>query len=350
MTVGAEPLKDSLTGVEGPTRVHPAYGLSSAEAQRRLARHGPNVIARAKKRSPGAQLAANFVHLFALLLWAGAILALVAGMPALSAAIVVVIVVNAVFSFVQEHRADRAVEALRDVLPLRVRVRRDGAPGEILADAVVPGDVLLLAAGDSVPADAELISSLDLRVDESTLTGESLPVAPEACVFAGTYVTAGSAEAAVSATAMDTRFGRIAQLTQETERERTPLERELDRVTRLVAVLSLGIGTLFFLVAGTLGMGLSDRFVFAIGVMVALVPEGLLPTVTLSLALATQRMARRNALVRRLSSVETLGETTVICTDKTGTLTENEMTVQRVWTLHGDACLLYTSPSPRDRS
>jgi P-type Ca2+ transporter type 2C len=349
MTVGAEPLKDSLTGLAGLTRAHPAYGLSSAEAQRRLASHGLNVIARVKKRWLAAQLAANFVHLFALLLWAGAILALVGSMPELSAAIVVVIVVNAVFSFVQEHRADRAIEALRDVLPLRVIVRREGAPVEILADAVVPGDVLLLAAGDRVPADAELITSPGLRVDESTLTGESLPVAPEARVFAGTYVTAGSAEATVTATAMDTRFGRIARLTQETEPERTPLERELDRVTRLVAVLSLGIGALFFLVAGALGMGLSDRFVFAIGVMVALVPEGLLPTVTLSLALATQRMVRRNALVRRLSSVETLGETTVICTDKTGTLTENEMTVQRVWTLHQDAVVEGSGYAPFGR-
>jgi magnesium-transporting ATPase (P-type) len=174
-------------------------------------------------------------------------------------------------------------------------------------------------------------------VDESTLTGEAYPVEPTGEVFAGTFVTAGSGEAVVTATGMTTRFGRIAELAQRTGRDRSPLERELDWVTRLVAALSLAIGALFFVIAGLLGMSLSDRFVFAIGVMVALVPEGLLPTVTLSLALATQRMARRHALVRRLSSVETLGETTVICTDKTGTLTENEMTVQRVWTLDGDA-------------
>jgi len=326
MSVGANATKVSAVPAAAP-------GLSSEEARRRLESAGPNVIAKAEGPSVVAQLAANLVHLFALLLWVGALLALVGGMPELSAAIVVVILVNAVFAFVQEHRADRAVEALRDMLPHRVTVRRDGESTEILAEEVVPGDALLLAAGDRVAADADLVVSTDLRVDESTLTGESKPVAPEAEVFAGTYVTAGAAEATVTATAMDTRFGRIAQLAQETERERTPLERELGRVTRLVAILSLSIGALFFVVAGALDMDLSDRFVFAIGVMVALVPEGLLPTVTLSLALATQRMARRNALVRRLSSVETLGETTVICTDKTGTLTENEMTVQRVWTL-----------------
>ena len=313
-----------------------ATGLSSEEARLRLETVGPNVIQKARGPSLLTQLAANLVHLFALLLWAGALLALVGGLPQLSAAIVVVILVNAIFAFVQEHRADRAVEALRDLLPHRVTVRRDGVPVEILADEVVPGDVLLLAAGDRIAADADLVLTTDLRVDESALTGESRPVSPSGSVFAGTYVTAGAAEAVASATAMATRFGHIARLTQETKRESTPLERELGRVTRAVAALSLGMGGIFFIVAAALGMELSDGFVFAIGVMVALVPEGLLPTVTLSLALATQRMARRNALVRRLSSVETLGETTVICTDKTGTLTENQMTVQRLWTPDAD--------------
>jgi magnesium-transporting ATPase (P-type) len=166
------------------------------------------------------------------------------------------------------------------------------------------------------------------------LTGESARVAPDEHVFAGTYVTAGTAETPVTATGMATRFGRIAELTQQTGRERSPLERELDHLTRIVALLAVAIGGLFFVGTTLAGMDLTDRFVFAIGVMVALGPEGLLPTVTLSLALAlaTQRMARRSALVRRLSSVETLGETTVICTDKTGTLTENQMTAQRLWT------------------
>jgi P-type Ca2+ transporter type 2C len=308
-------------------------GLSSADARRRLAESGPNVLTEAKGPSHLRRFTANLVHLFALLLWGGAILALVAGMPELSAAIVTVIFVNAIFAFIQEYRAERAVEALRRMLPPRVRVRRDGQAAEIPSEEVVSRDVLLLAPGDRVAADAELFAANDLRVDESTLTGEAYPVEPKGQVFAGTFVTAGSGEAVVTATGMATRFGRIAELAQRTRRVRSPLERELDAVTRLVAALSLAIGTLFFVTAGLLGMSLSDRFVFAIGVMVALVPEGLLPTVTLSLALATQRMARRNALVRRLSSVETLGETTVICTDKTGTLTENEMTVQRVWTL-----------------
>ncbi len=311
-------------------------GLSGEEARRRLADVGPNVIVEARGRSAARDFLANFVQLFALLLWAGALLAVVAGTPALAAAIVAVIIVNAVFAFVQEHRAEQAVAALRRMLPLRARVRRDGAVAEVPSEEVVAGDILLLAPGDRVCADAELVASAELRVDESALSGESNPVQPDRRVFAGTYVTAGSAEACVSATGMATRFGRIATLAQHTRRDRSPLERELDRVTRMVAVLAVSIGAAFFTLAGLVGMSLADRSLFAIGVMVALVPEGLLPTVTLSLAMATQRMAGRNALVRRLSSVETLGETTVICTDKTGTLTENQMTVERIWTTDGE--------------
>jgi magnesium-transporting ATPase (P-type) len=311
-------------------------GLTTVEAARLLAEVGPNVLAEAKPPSHLRRFVAQLVHLFALLLWAGSLLALLAGMPQLSVAIAVVVLVNAAFAFVQEHRAERAVEALRRMLPQSARVRRDGVVVEVPAEDVVPGDVLVLEAGERVSADADVVHGAEVRVDNSTLTGEAWPVAPEREVFAGTHVVSGRCEAVVTATAMATRFGRIAALTHEVEQEPSPLERELQHVTRLVAALSVGIGVTFFLVAGLLGMGLEARFVFAIGVMVANVPEGLLPTVTLSLALATQRMARRNALVRRLSSVEALGETTVICTDKTGTLTENELTAVRLWTPDGE--------------
>jgi Ca2+-transporting ATPase len=308
-------------------------GLSTSEAERRLAETGPNQIQEAKGPSPARQLAGNFVQPLALLLWACAGLALLAEMPELSAAIALVVLVNALFSFFETYRAERAVAALRQMLPQRVHVRRDGGATEIASEDVVPGDLLLLAPGDRVAADGDLLIAADLRVDESALTGESTPVEPVGQVFAGTYVTGGTAEAVASATGMQTRFGRIAALSQRTEPERSPLEHEIDRVVYIVAALAVTIGGVFFLVSGlTHSMDVQDRFVFAIGVTVALVPNGLLPTVTLSLAMASQRMARRNALVRRLSAVETLGETTVICTDKTGTLTENQMTVQRVWT------------------
>ncbi|MFN0155961.1 MAG: cation-translocating P-type ATPase [Gaiella sp.] len=307
-------------------------GLSAVEAAARLARDGPNVISATDRPRHLRRLAAQMTHFFALLLWAGAALAWLGDLPQLSAAIVAVILVNAVFAFFQEFRAERATEALRGLLPQAAGVRRDGALVEVPAAEIVVGDLLVLRAGDRVPADAELVERARLRVDNSVLTGESRPVEPVELVFAGTHVVTGSAEAVVTATGMATKFGRIAALTQALPRGDSPLERELRHVTRFVAMLAVAVGVAFFAVATALGIELQDRFVFAIGVMVALVPEGLLPTVTLALALATQRMAGRNALVRRLSAVETLGETTVICTDKTGTLTENQMTVQRVWT------------------
>jgi magnesium-transporting ATPase (P-type) len=309
-----------------------ARGLTHAEAAARLSEVGPNVLVEPPRPSRVRRFAASLVHLFALLLWLGAALALLGGLPQLTIAIVVVILVNAVFAFVQEYRAERASEALRRVLPQTARVRRGGEEHEIPAEELVPGDLVVLEPGDRISADAEILSRHELRVDNSTLTGESRPVEPQQLVYAGTHVARGRAEVVVVATGMATEFGKIAELTQQAEEKPSPLELELRRVTRLVALVSFGLGSLFFVVAGFLGMSLEERFVFAIGVTVANVPEGLLPTVTLSLALATQRMARRNALVRRLSSVETLGETTVICTDKTGTLTENEMTVERVWT------------------
>jgi Ca2+-transporting ATPase len=309
----------------------PAAGLTGEEVLARRSQFGSNVLVEPPRPSRLRQFASQLVHLFALLLWLGAALALVGGLPQLTAAILVVILVNAVFAFAQEYRAERASEALRRVLPQTARVRRDGEECEIPADELVPGDVVVLQAGDRVSADSQMLVRHELRVDNSTLTGESRPVEPEQLVYAGTHVVRGTGEGIVVATGMATEFGRIAALTQRGKEEPSPLEVELRRVTRVVALVSFGLGSLFFLVAGFLGMGLEERFVFAIGVTVANVPEGLLPTVTLSLALGTQRMAKRNALVRRLSAVETLGETTVICTDKTGTLTENEMTVERLW-------------------
>jgi P-type Ca2+ transporter type 2C len=331
-----------------PITPSPISGLTTTEARERLALAGPNLLAQAKGTHWWVALVRNLVNLFALLLWAGAALAAVGGMPQLAIAIVVVILVNAVFSFAQEHRAERAVEALGRVLPQHARVRRDGRQQEVEAQDLVPGDVILLAPGERISADALLLSEVELRVDMSTLTGESRPVrrhtvagggqsgfeAPDR-VFAGTHVFSGTAEAVVTATGMATELGRIAGLTQSAEHRPSPLEIEMQRVTRVVALLSIAVGVTFFAVAGALEMPTTDRFLFAIGVIVANVPEGLLPTVTLSLALATQRMARRNAIVRRLSSVETLGCTTVICTDKTGTLTTNEMTVRRLWTADG---------------
>ena len=332
-------------GTAAPAQVAArAAGLTAAEAAARLERDGPNRLIAPEGPHWARRIARNFTHLFALLLWAGAALAWPAGMPELSVAIVAVILVNATFSFVQEYRAERAVGALRQMLPQRVRVRRGDRQVEVAAEDVVVGDLVLLAAGDRVAADARLTSRTELRADMSALTGESVAVprrsgGPDdlAQLFAGTFVVAGAGEAVVSATGMATELGHITALTQGAARHPSPMELQMARITRVVAVLSVTLGGLFFLAAGALGMDTTDRLLFAIGVIVANVPEGLLPTVTLSLAMATQRMARRNALVRQLSAVEALGEATVICTDKTGTLTANEMTVRRLWTPAGTA-------------
>ncbi|MGI5917053.1 MAG: cation-translocating P-type ATPase [Anaerolineae bacterium] len=322
-------------------------GLSDAEAAGRLQHYGPNVIREEKGRPLWQRLLLNFTHLMAILLWVGGVIALLADMPELTVAIWLVNIINGLFSFWQEFRAGKATEALRKMLPSHARVLRDGAERMIVADTLVPGDVMLLAEGDHISADARLVQEAELQVDQSTLTGESHPVRRTGepvigvdlsraetpnLIFAGTNVVAGTARAVVSSTGMETEFGKIAHLTQSMGEEQSPLQKEMNHVTRMVTIIAFGIGAVFFALGILLaGMDLAEGFIFALGMIVAFVPEGLLPTVTLALAMGVQRMARRHALIKRLSAVETLGSTTVICTDKTGTLTQNEMTVSNLW-------------------
>ncbi len=285
------------------------------------------------------RFAGELVHFFALMLWVAGVLAVAAGMPALGFAIFGVIVVNAVFSFVQEHRADVAAHRLRQLLPTLVTVRRDGRPLIVDAVDVVVDDTLLVEAGDRVPADARVVHASCLLVDTSLLTGESVPTpgGPGDRLFAGTFVVEGSAEAVIVATGAGTRLATIAALTTVSAKPVTPLTIGLHQVVRTIAAVAVGVGGFFFAIAMLLGNDAADGFVFAIGVTVALVPEALLPTVTLSLAWGAERMADRQVLVRNLEAVETLGSTTFICTDKTGTLTMNQMTVRSAWTPTGSA-------------
>ncbi|QJD28637.1 cation-translocating P-type ATPase [Methylococcus geothermalis] len=326
-------------------------GLSKSEAGRRQREYGPNRVEEVRRKALGLRFAREFTHFFALILWFAAALAFLAehldpgqGMGQLGVAIIGVILINGIFSFWQEYRAERALEALRELLPQQVKLLRDGQVEEAGAESLVPGDVVLLEEGDRVPADCRLIESFGLRVNTATISGESLPAARHAepdrnetpltarnLVLAGTTVVSGQARAVVFATGMHTEFGKIAHLTQTTREATSPLQREIARLSRLVAALASGLGVAFFLIGQAIGLPFWDNFMFAIGIIVANVPEGLLPTVTLSLAMATQRMARRNALVRHLPAVETLGSTTVICSDKTGTLTQNRMTVKRIY-------------------
>jgi len=335
---GREPV-DGGPSAPGCAPVDLARGLDAAEAARRLARDGPNRLPAPRPPAAWRRLAAQMVHFFAVMLWVAAVLALVAGMPELALAIAVVVVVNGLFAFVQEHRAERAAERLRDLLPRRVTVRRDGVPVDVDADDLVVDDVVLLGAGDRVCADLRAAVVHGLSVDTSTLTGESVPSAVDVDepVLAGTFVVEGEAVARVLATGEETRLAGIARLTRAGHRPPSPLARELERLVRTIAAVAVGVGVSFFVLSLLLGTAPSDGFLFAIGVTVALVPEGLLPTVTLALAVGAQRMAARHALVRRLESVETLGSTTFVCTDKTGTLTRNEMAVVEAWTPAGTA-------------
>ena len=328
-----------------------AAGLAPAEAARRQAEYGPNHVEEVRREPLLLGFAREFTHFFAIILWRGAGLACLAnpvepgqGMASLGVAIVGVIIVNGIFSFWQEYKAEQAVSALRQLLPQKVQALRDGAIVELLANELVPGDIVLLEEGALVPADCRLIEAFALRVNTATVTGESLPMArttePSAensplyaknVVLAGTSVVSGQARAVVYATGMHTEFGRIAHLTQTAGTASSPLQREIARLSHIVAALATGMGVVLFFVGQAMGLPTWENLLFAIGIIVANVPEGLLPTVTLSLAMATQRMAKRNALVRHLPAVEALGSTTTICCDKTGTLTQNRMSVQRLW-------------------
>ena len=322
-------------------------GLSTAEAARRLEENGPNRLPESGRTRMSRELLRQFTYFFAVLLWVASVLAFVGGMPELGVAIIVVIVANGVFGFLQEYRAERATRALARLVPQDAEVLREGKRQRISAESLVVGDVLVLRPGDRVAADARLLRSEGVQVDNSLLTGESEAVprsdAPPAqpfrsvldvptLVFAGAHLTTGSARAVIVATGADTLLGRLAGLTGTVARRPTPLHLNLRRAARVIAVAAVTGGVLFFAVSETLGMSLQSAFLLAVGIIVALVPEGLLPTVTLALAMAARRMARRGALVRHLEAVETLGSTTIICTDKTGTLTIGEMTVQVVST------------------
>ncbi len=345
-----------------------SQGLSDQEATQRLEKFGPNELPVPPQRPLWLKFTDQLTHFMALLLWVAGILAFISRTPQLGWAIWAVILINAVFSFWQEFQAERALAALKKVLPMQVKVYRDGVLQQIPARELVRGDVMQLEEGDRISADARLVSADSFSVDVSVLTGESLPVSRSAypvrireavsvragktlersgeqplqeqvnpaeianMVLAGSTAAAGRAVGVVYATGAQTEFGQVAHLTTSVKREPSTLEIQVTRIVRIITAIAVSMGLLVFLLAYLLvGMEVKESFIFAIGIIVALVPEGLLPTVTLTLALGVQRMAKQNALVRRLSAVETLSATSVICTDKTGTLTKNEMTVRYLW-------------------
>lgn len=324
-------------------------GLTQAEAVQRQARYGANRLEKIAVQSLSSKLFKEFTHFFALILWLAAALAFFAewrdpgqGMATLGYAVLCVILINGLFSFWQEYRAEKALVALSSLLPHHTTALRDGHAVQLLVAELVPGDVVLLTAGDDVPADCRLIEAFGVRVNTANLTGESRPQSrdttaqPDAMqrrdiLHAGTSLISGEARAMVYATGMRTEFGNIARLTQVSAEPPSPLQKEIMRLSWLIGLFALLLGLVFFFVGRAIGLSFWENLVFAIGIIVANVPEGLLPTVTLALALATQRMAKKNALVRHLSAVETLGAASVICSDKTGTLTQNRMSLRQVY-------------------
>jgi len=323
----------------------PARGLSAEEAAKRLQERGPNELQAAAHISPWTVLAAQFKNILVVVLIAAVVMSAVLGHTVEAVVIGAILLLSVLLGFIQEYRAERAIEALREMAAPTAKVLRDAVQKEIPARELVQGDVLFLGPGDRVPADARMIEAVNLQSEEAALTGESLPVAKTAealegdlgigdrrnMVFAGTAVTYGRGRAVVAETAMNTELGKVAQMVASVESGPTPLQRNLDRVGRVLALAGLAV------VAVVVGLGLMrgqsffDILLFGIALAVAVVPEALPAVVTISLALGVRRMVKRHALIRRLPAVETLGSVSVICSDKTGTLTKDEMTVRRIW-------------------
>lgn len=326
-------------------------GLTQNEAGRRLEKYGRNELKKKGGIGPAGIFLSQFASPLVIILIAAAAIAFFLGERKDSAVIGAVVAINAVIGFIQEFKAEKALEALMKMIAPKARVIRNGKESVIDARLAVPGDVIVFEAGDRVAADARIFECYEVQAQEAALTGESSPVCKTAeaisgqniavgdmrnLIFAGTSISSGSGKAVVTSTGMNTEFGKVAKLTQEVRKEATPLQKELSRAGRFIGAAVIAICAVVFVIillrAGVLSKNVVvEGFIFAVALAVAAVPEGLLATVTVSLALGMRRMVRKNAIVKRLNSVETLGSTTVICSDKTGTLTKNEMTVKEIY-------------------
>jgi Ca2+-transporting ATPase len=323
-------------------------GITQTMAEKRLEAYGENRLKAIRRTPLIVRFVYNFTNLLAILMWVGSGLSFWAKMPEAGWACIVVIFVNAIFSFWQEYKAEKAIDALKKMIPSYARVIRGGVETKVATSDIVPGDIIIIEQGDNIPADARLIEAQELRVNNSAFSGESklaykmsegfgeskdfLWLEMPNLIFAGTSVAAGFGKAVVIATGMSTEIGKIAYLTQTVKEELSPLQKEVSRVSRLIAGISVVMGFVFLFVGLIFTrMTFVASAMFAIGIILANVPQGLMPTLTLALAMAVQRMVKKHALIKKLSSIETLGCTNVICTDKTGTLTTNEMSVKKIW-------------------
>lgn len=324
----------------------PSCGLTGAEAARRLAEYGPNEIESGHRVSPWSILFSQFKNVLIIILLAATVLSAFLGHEVEAIAIAVIVMFAVLLGFVQEYRAERAIEALRRMAAPTATVLRDDEEEEIPTRDLVPGDVILLRAGDRVPADARIVESVNLQIEEAALTGESVPVEKQSATlpegesaigdrgnmaYAGTAATYGRGRAVVVATGMDTEFGKIARMLQTIETGETPLQKNLDKMGRTLAKAAFALVIVIVVLGLFRGQSFIEMLIFGVALAVAVVPEALPAVVTISLAIGVQRMVKRHALMRRLPAVETLGSTTVICSDKTGTLTKDEMTVRKIY-------------------
>jgi len=331
-----------------------AEGLSSEEAARRKEVCGGNILQKKEKETPLKKYLRQYKNFFAILLLFGSALSFTAeyldpgqGNIFIAIALLGVVILNSTFTFIQEYQAQKIMESFQSLMAPTARVKRDGEIVELPASELVPGDVIYLEEGDKVPADARLIEQNTLKVDNSPITGEAEPqlralecthedmLECRNMVFSSTLVQTGNGEAVIFSTGSDTQIGKLSLLTEETVSVETPIRKELNRFVKIISAIAIFLGIVFFIAGFLIQDTFLANLIFAIGIIVANVPEGLLPTVTLALSLASKRMAKRNALIKQLESVETLGSTTVICTDKTGTLTQNKMAVHSVYTGDG---------------
>ncbi|HHV28469.1 calcium-translocating P-type ATPase, SERCA-type [Acetivibrio mesophilus] len=337
-------LESALQNINKDNRVK--YGLSEKEAEKRYKTYGPNTLEEKKKISPFKILIAQFSDFMVLILLASTLISAFMGELLEAVTIVSIVIINALMGFIQEYRTERTMEALKGLSAPIAKVIRDGKTVEIPAEKIVPGDLVILETGDRIPADAVLIEAHGLCVDESLLTGESVPVEKQAetgggknananekssSVYMGTIITSGRGKAVVCSTGMMTEMGKIADMIQNIETEQTPLQRRLDALGKYIVYGCLAICAIVTVTGILRGEKLFTMFLSGISLAVAAVPEGLPAIVTIALALGVQKMLKRNALIRKLPAVETLGCASVICSDKTGTLTENKMTVRKIY-------------------
>ncbi|MCI2424696.1 cation-translocating P-type ATPase [Candidatus Acetothermia bacterium] len=321
-------------------------GLSQKEAQKRLSQFGPNELAKKKKISPWLLLLEQFKNYLILILLIATVISAIQGKEGEAILIFAIVLLAGILGFIQEYKAERAMEALKRMAAPTASALRDGKETEIAARELVPGDIILLRTGDRIPADARLIESVNLRTEEAPLTGESAPIDKirepiegevsvgdrRNMVFMGTAAVYGRGKAIITATGMATEFGKIATWLQEVKTERTPLQVNIDRLGKVIGTIALVLAVLIATAGVVRGYDIFEMFVWGVALAVAIIPEALPAVVVVTLSLAARRMVKRRALIRKLPAVETLGSTTFICSDKTGTLTQDEMTLRRIYT------------------